>query len=182
MNPRLLLLILALALAGALTWWLQSRRPAGAGDAPPSAAASDADGGRAPRTDAAGADQPANPPLRTAELPPDEPRDGRSVAIDPASVRVDPQTVPARDRVALPDGTWVRPLNDVYGLDHLAWPRNEPWAPIVGIRTEPNGQRWYVHADGSRTTMIMMWRDDLGRLDPVQQRYKPHPELAPVRR
>lgn len=77
-----------------------------------------------------------------------------------------PSTVPANERLALPDGTFVPCLNGTVGAPPLSphW-GNRPWSPIVATERSDVGVDWYVHADGTRTTTEMKWRPDLGRLD-----------------
>ncbi len=74
----------------------------------------------------------------------------------------------------LPDGTSVPPLNGVADPPRLVW-TNPEYAPIV--RTEHNGDYdWYVHADGTYSTTLMIWRSDLGRADACS--YCLHPRDA----
>lgn len=77
----------------------------------------------------------------------------------------------------LPDGSEVAPLNGVENPPRLVW-QNPEYSPIV--RTEHNGDfDWYVHADGSYSTTLMIWRSDLGRADAVSYCLHPRPS-APV--
>jgi len=62
-----------------------------------------------------------------------------------------------------PDGQRLPLLNGVRESVVLKWPSDEPYSPIVGRRVESRGGEWYVHADGSRSTVKMVWRSDLGR-------------------
>lgn len=71
------------------------------------------------------------------------------------------------DRFALPDGSWAPALNGAKNPAALDWPPDIPYAPIVKRVTDPTGQDWYVHADGSKSTTVMTWREDLGRYDAV---------------
>ena len=66
-----------------------------------------------------------------------------------------------------PDGTELPPLNGVEIPAKLQWPKNRPYSPVVGKKTEANGDTWYVHADGTRSTTIMLYRSDLNREDPT---------------
>jgi len=108
----------------------------------------------------------------TEEPPPPPPAEG--------TVKPPPPKVTDEDEgwLQLPDGNKARPLNGVKNPPRLVW-QNSEWSPIV--RTErSNGVDWYVHADGSYSTTLMVWRDDLGRADAVS--YGLHPRDAkPVR-
>ena len=79
----------------------------------------------------------------------------------------------------MPDGTQVPMLNGVTELAANPWPGDVPYSPIVGKETDPSGQDWYVHADGTKSTMQMVWRSDLGRHDGVFQVARPGPVLPP---
>ena len=83
--------------------------------------------------------------------------------------------------LALPDGTFVAPLNGVVSPAQFKWTKG-PYAPIVGKRRgkEPGSWWWYVHADGTMSTTAMVMREDLGRTDAVT--IVAHPEAtAPIR-
>ena len=67
---------------------------------------------------------------------------------------VDPDVVPAEERLAMPDGRWYRLLNGARGVKTLGWPRDVPYAPIVEI-VRHDGKDWYGHADGSYSTMFI---------------------------
>jgi hypothetical protein len=64
----------------------------------------------------------------------------------------------------MPDGSQLPPLNGVREAGDPTWPHDRPYAKVVGTKTV-NGIDYYVHADGSTTTTIMVWRTDLGRYD-----------------
>jgi hypothetical protein len=103
------------------------------------------------------------------QQPPVEPR------VAKFQYRADEATVPREDRVLLPDGTWAMALNGVKNPPRMDWPSEIPYAPIVEMITDPKGQQWYKHADGSQSTMVMTWRSDLGREDAVTQVANPAP-------
>ena len=60
----------------------------------------------------------------------------------------------------------------------MLWPRERPYSPIVKVEVDPHGQEWYVHEDGSKSTTVMGWRKDLGRLDAMTQVANPVPTVA----
>ena len=75
---------------------------------------------------------------------------------------------PADDEIRmleLPDGSSVAPLNGVKQPAAIVW-QSPQYSPIVGKRMD-NGVEWYVHADGSLTTTVMLWRSDLQRPDAI---------------
>jgi hypothetical protein len=65
----------------------------------------------------------------------------------------------------MPDGSFVPPLNGVVNPPAAQW--TDPFSPIVGIRrsNDAGAIEWYVHADGTMTTTIMLFRHELGRTD-----------------
>lgn len=77
----------------------------------------------------------------------------------------------------LPDGSRIATLNGARSPRPLqeAWPPNVPWSPIVGFERSPAGVDWYVHADGSKSTTEMKWREDLRRYDAVTRLARPTP-------
>jgi len=77
----------------------------------------------------------------------------------------------------LPDGSEVAPLNGVKQPAAMVW-QNPQWSPIVGTE-HSNGIDWYVHADGTRTTTVMLWRSDLGRTDAITWSFHPR-EAVPT--
>lgn len=77
------------------------------------------------------------------------------------------EEIAREDRFQLPDGSWAPALNGAKNPAPLDWPPDIPYAPIVKRVTDPLGQDWYVHADGSKSTTVMTWREDLGRYDAV---------------
>ncbi|MBK8098867.1 MAG: hypothetical protein IPK26_17270 [Planctomycetes bacterium] len=85
-----------------------------------------------------------------------------------------PASGPAADQLVLPDGTSVPALNDARGVPPLQqfWGQR-PWSPIVRVERSDLGIDWYVHADGTRSTTEMKWREDLGRLDAMTRVAQP---------
>lgn len=73
-----------------------------------------------------------------------------------------------RDRMfKLPNGDFVASLNGVLNAPEMLWPKDIPYSPIVGRERDTRGHEWYVHADGSKSTNRMVFRSDLGRMDPI---------------
>jgi hypothetical protein len=64
-----------------------------------------------------------------------------------------------------PDGRELPLLNGVKRAAPIVWPPDVPYAPVTGTAFDGQGNEWYVHVDGSRSTTIMGWRADLGRMD-----------------
>ena len=88
------------------------------------------------------------PPVRVAESP--------TPAPDPAR----------RDLLELPDGSFVPCLNGATNAAPLrkGWDPRLPYSPIVRVERDA-GIDWYVHADGTKSTTVMVYRSDLGRDD-----------------
>jgi hypothetical protein len=66
-----------------------------------------------------------------------------------------------------PDGSQYPPLNGVKDPPVNFWPVQIPFSPVVGQFKDEQGLEWYRHSDGTRSTVQMMWRSDLGRMDPI---------------
>ncbi len=71
------------------------------------------------------------------------------------------------EKFLLPDGSYARSLNGIQNAPDLRWPSDIPFSPIVDRVTEPNGDQWYVHDNGARSTTVMVYRSDLGKQVPV---------------
>ena len=67
--------------------------------------------------------------------------------------------------VRLPDGTYMPTLNGVENPPPLPWPQNRPWSPIIGRERGGDGLEWFVHADGVKTQLRMLYRTDIRRED-----------------
>src|SRR5688572_8699500 len=94
-----------------------------------------------------------------------------------------PSTRPAPTRMMfrMPDGMEVPMLNGVTELPAgNPWPADVPYSRIIGRETGTGGIEWYVHADGSKSTMQMVWRSDLGRVAGVYLVANPRPTLPLV--
>jgi hypothetical protein len=84
-----------------------------------------------------------------------------------------------QEMVRYPDGGYMPPLNGVTIPANLAWPPDHPFSPIVGKQATPDGTEWYIHADGTCSTTVMVWRSDVGRKVPYTHVARPVP-VAPV--
>lgn len=87
-----------------------------------------------------------------------------------------PAPTEQRHMVKLPTGEWIKALNGAVDAK-LEWPSDRPYSPIIGVERAPNGQDWWVHADGSKSTTTMVYRSDLGRHDAVGQVANPTASL-----
>jgi hypothetical protein len=87
-----------------------------------------------------------------------------------------PAPAPKSTMLKLPDGSEVAPLNGVLVPAAMVW-GDRPWSPIV--RIDHTTIDWYVHADGSLSTTLEVFRKDLGRKDPVTIVAKPT-EVMPI--
>jgi hypothetical protein len=75
----------------------------------------------------------------------------------------------------LPDGSTVPALNGVRKPAILRWKQGRPYSPIIGTRTRA-GVEWYEHEDNTFSTTVMVYREDLGREDPITVVSHPYPE------
>jgi len=133
------------------------------------------------RGDGAESVSPVPPSVAAAPAPPAAaaPITVVPITVVPVAAARDPQ---ARDRqLELPDGTFVPTLNGATGALSLGkcWGAR-PWSPIERIERSDLGIDWYVHADGTRTTTEMKWRDDLRRLDAMTRIAVPQGEPPPL--
>ena len=97
-------------------------------------------------------------------------RSGNAAANKPPALGIvaDPPT-DLSAYVKLPDGTFAPALNGVRNAPAMAWPEGVLFAPIIGKEKTPQGQEWYMHADGAKSTTTVVFRQDLGRHDPMTQ-------------
>lgn len=66
------------------------------------------------------------------------------------------QTVDVSRSIRMPDGKYLPALNGVLNPPNLTWPKSRPYSPVVSTERDTKGQEWYVHADGSKSTMTMI--------------------------
>jgi hypothetical protein len=71
-----------------------------------------------------------------------------------------PAPVPTTQRtegyIEFPDGTFYPPLNGVkIAPKPLFHPRMAPFAKVVGIERDARGRDWYVHENGTRSTVFI---------------------------
>lgn len=145
MNPRAPQVAAVLGALTAISWIAWSAwTPAGVGELP-----------------AIPSDQP--PPARPVE----EPARPAAVVEGERPVPVEGDAAGAQDRLSLPDGSFVPNLNGVPGAMKLRWPAGRPFAPIRRVVRDSFGNEHYLHEDGSQSTTLMVWREDLGRPDPA---------------
>jgi hypothetical protein len=119
------------------------------------------------------------PPRGDAEIEPALP--------EPPAATATPEPTPAPIRtpdrpeelVGYPDGTYMPPLNGVTHPSSLMWPVGHPFTPIVGKRSTADGTWWYLHADGTCSTTMMVWRSDVGAKVAMTHVARPVP-VAPV--
>jgi len=128
-----------LAVLAALTvvsYWSQGNKVLAPAEAPPIAAALEAE----PATAAAA---PASAPVAEVTAP----------------------MVDRSHQLELPDGTFVAALNGATDAAPLQqfWGSQVPWSPIVGVERNDQGVDWYRHENGSYSTTQMVWRSDLKR-------------------
>lgn len=105
---------------------------------------------------------------QAAPTPP-RPAAPQPAAAEPPVVPPVPVTPPdaagaTQGMLVFPDGSTAPFLNGVTGAPAPVWEAGRPFAPIVGKKTI-NGIDYYVHADNSTSTTMMVWRPDLGRYD-----------------
>ena len=161
---RAFVLLFLLVLAATLTWAFTPRA-----DAPLAAPA-------------AGSQPMSQPVSRPASQPASQPGAAPVRATAPVHAT---HAVPATPALALPDGSFVPLLNGVREAPRGSWwPAGQPWSPIVRRETYADGTEWYVHADGTKSTTVMVWRSELGRHDAAVQVATPVPTLplAPAQR
>jgi hypothetical protein len=84
-----------------------------------------------------------------------------------------------REKLALPDGTFVDALNGAIDSPPMSdfWGPFD-WSPIVGIERSSADVDWYKHADGSYSTTEMVMRTDLGRKAAMTRVAHPGPTPA----
>lgn len=120
---------------------------------------------------------PVPPSVVATPAPPDAA--AAPVTVEPVAAAHDPRA--CESQLELPDGTFVPMLNGATGALSLrkCWGAR-PWSPIERVERSDLGVDWYVHADGTRTTTEMKWRDDLRRLDAMTRIAVPQGEPPPL--
>lgn len=88
-------------------------------------------------------------------------------------------TVDVSRSIRMPDGKYLPALNGVLNPPALTWPTGRPYSPVVGTERDTRGDDWYVHADGSKSTMKMIQMNRQGRIsvEPVSYVANPQPTL-----
>ncbi|GAB4160356.1 MAG: hypothetical protein Fur0037_27260 [Planctomycetota bacterium] len=127
--------ILALAGISLMAFWLAKPDSVGKPEAPP-----------APRAPAAAR------PLAPAALPIDDPVSGP------------PKPRPQGPVVRYPDGSTMPALNGVRQDVVLQW-GTRPFTPVIGTQTDGKGLVWYVHQDGTLSTV---WNGEVNGVPQAQ--------------
>ena len=83
----------------------------------------------------------------------------------PGGIRIFSKVPKPERYLNLPDGTFVAPLNGVQEPAPFLWPKNIPFAPIIGKELDDHGRWWYLHKDGSKSTTYMAMHPQTGKLD-----------------
>ncbi len=112
---------------------------------------------------------PAPAPAATAPTTP-------PVPVGPGTPVTAQPTAPAAAEklLTLPDGSRVPLLNGVDQVPAYGWPHDRPWSPIVG-KIREGDLDYYVHADGSRSTTMMVWVPQRQRREAVGVVQNPAP-------
>lgn len=120
---------------------------------------------------------PATPPATSVEKKADPETPVLNARWTAPEVVQNPDRQARRHMVQLPTGEFVKALNGAVDAKPLDWPKDRPFSPILGTERAPDGTEWWVHADGSKSTTVMIYRSDLGRHDAVSQVANPEPPL-----
>lgn len=113
-------------------------------------------------------DTPADAPTHLPESP-------KPARASPSAPPRTEEPLRADELLAMPDGSFVEPLNGVRSPPKPGWQKGRPYAPIERVERRADGRDYYVHADGSSTTTWWTWRADLGRWDAVTNVQHPVP-------
>jgi hypothetical protein len=121
------------------------------------------------------------PALPAAEAAPEPspPAAPQELAARPLGELADAAGVDPRATVRLPDGSRVRSLNGVLDAPELIWTPGRTYSEIVGVVTRA-GVDWFVHADDTMSTTVMVLRKDLGKEVPLTMVSRPR-EVFPSR-
>ena len=96
---------------------------------------------------------PAAPTPTTPVVAPDAPVPVEA-EVKPATPPPKPVAAPA-GTVKFPDGSSMPALNGVQTEVVIAW-GTKPFTRVVGTEDGPNGWKWYVHENGTRSTTVML--------------------------
>lgn len=138
-TPALLLTVILLGAAGGAAIWYLTAKPGTS-------------------------DEARTPPI------PEKPASTPSVAKTPGPVTAaplqpqNPNTIDVSRSIRMPDGKYLPALNGVLNPPALGWPKDRPYSPVVGTERDTRGNDWYLHADGSKSTMNMIDMNRGGRV------------------
>ena len=111
---------------------------------------------------------PATPQPREVGEPVEPGTTGEPITREPqAETKREPKHEETATTLLLPNGQRVPALNGVRNPPPLKWRKKTPFSPIVRKTVDDLGNEWYLHADGSQSTTVMVFRPDLGRHDAV---------------
>ena len=79
-------------------------------------------------------------------------------------------------RIEYPGGQTMPALNGVTADFKLNW-GTRPFTPIIGVEVGPNGQQWYVHENGTRSTV---WMNTMNGVPQVMGMVAEPTEAAPM--
>jgi hypothetical protein len=75
--------------------------------------------------------------------------------------------VPVEQCIAYPDGTRLPPLNGVQKAPPMVFHKWTPFAKVIGRERDARGVEWYVHENGMRTTTRLQAKN--GVMEPVAE-------------
>jgi hypothetical protein len=118
-----------------------------------------------------------HPPAGSTPDPPPVAPSPPVVQVDytPPPHRSSPDQTSRRHMFRLPDGQYVPSLNGAVDAAPMDWPADRPYSPIVGRERDAKGFEWYVHGDGTKSTTVMTYRPELGRMDALTRIAHPTP-------
>ena len=92
-------------------------------------------------------------------------------------------TIDVSRSIRMPDGKYLPALNGVLNPPALTWPSGRIYSPVVGTERDTHGNDWYLHADGSKSTMQMIDMNRLGKTSREAVSYVATPQASlPVQR
>ena len=101
------------------------------------------------------------------------PSSGQGVGVLPVAKVT---TIDVSRSIRMPDGKYLPALNGVLNPPALTWPTGRPYSPVVGTERDTRGDEWYVHADGSKSTMTMIQMNRQGRMSDEPVSYVATPQ------